>query len=144
MSHRKEQLASALHRAVQAVITRGLNDPRIRGMISVTRVQVSEDKRNATIYISVMPADKAELTMHGLKAAGTHIRRGAGEIIDAFRMPEFTFKLDKQFQKQAVTLAAIAKVRDEDPPADAPPADPDGTEVSGEAGESSDSGDITP
>ncbi len=134
MSHRKEQLESALHRAVQTVITRGLNDPRIRGMISVTRVKVSEDKRDATIFISVMPADKAELTMHGLKAATTHIRRGAGEIIDAFRMPQFTFKLDKQFQKQAVTLAAIAKARDEAPPADAPPAEPDAAERTDETG----------
>lgn len=122
MSHRKEQLASALHRAVQTVLTRGLNDPRVRGMISVTRVQVSDDKRNATIFISVMPADKADLTLHGVKAAATYIRREAGEIIDAFRMPEFTFKLDRQFQKQAETLAAIAKARAENPPAndDAP------------------------
>ncbi len=116
MSHRKEQLESALHRSVQTVITRGLNDPRIRGMISVTRVQVSEDRRDATIFVSVMPADKAELTLHGIKAATTHIRREAGELIDAFRMPQFTFKLDKQFQKQAETLAAIAKSRSEDPP----------------------------
>lgn len=118
MSHRKEQLASALHRAVQTVISRGLNDPRVRGLITVTRVQVSEDKRNATIFVSVMPADRADLTLHGLKAAAVHIRRESGEIIDAFRMPEFAFKLDKQFQKQAEALAAIAKARtdEEDAP----------------------------
>jgi ribosome-binding factor A len=121
VSHRKEQLASAIHRAVQAVISRGLNDPRVRGLITVTRVNVSEDKRNATIYVSVMPADKADLTIHGLKAAAVHIRRQAGEIIDAFRMPEFAFKHDKQFQKQAEALAAIAKARAEEESADTPP-----------------------
>lgn len=122
MSHRKEQLASAIHRAVQTVISRGLNDPRVRGMISVTRVSVSEDKRNATIFISVMPAEHADLTMHGLKAAGTHIRREVGEIVDVFKLPVFTFKHDKQFQKQAEALAAIAKARAEsdDQPADTP------------------------
>lgn len=114
MSHRKEQLASAIHRATQAVISRGLNDPRIRGLITVTRVNVSEDKRNATVYVSVMPSDKADLTLHGLKAGATHIRRQVGEIIDAFRMPVFAFKLDKQFQKQSETLAAIARARVED------------------------------
>lgn len=113
MSHRVEQLASSLHRAVQTVLSKGLNDPRVQGMISVTRVTVSEDKRNATVYISVMPADKADLTMHGLRAAATHIRRSAGEIIDAHRLPELAFKLDKQFQKQAEALAAIARARAE-------------------------------
>lgn len=113
MSHRVEQLASALHRAVQTVLSKGLNDPRVQGMISVTRVTVSDDKRNATVFVSVMPAEKADLTMHGLKAAATHIRRAAGEIIDAQRLPELAFKLDKQFQKQAEALAAIARARAE-------------------------------
>ena len=113
MSHRVEQLASALHRAVQTVLSKGLNDPRVQGMISVTRVTVSDDKRNATVFVSVMPAEKADLTMHGLKAAATHVRRAAGEIIDAQRLPELAFKLDKQFQKQAEALAAIARARAE-------------------------------
>lgn len=122
MSHRVEQLASALHRAVQAVLSKGLNDPRVQGMISVTKVTVSADKRNATVFVSVMPSEKADLTMHGLRAAAPHIRRSAGEIIDAFRLPEITFKLDKQFQKQAEALAAIARVRAEleDTPTTAP------------------------
>ena len=43
MSRHQDQLASELRFAVQSVIDRGLNDPRISGMITVTGVRLSDD-----------------------------------------------------------------------------------------------------
>ena len=40
MPRRPDQVASLIQRAVQAVLGRGLGDPRIRGLVSVTKVRL--------------------------------------------------------------------------------------------------------
>ena len=41
MTQRTDQVASTLKRATQMVLTRGLSDPRVQGIITVTRVYAS-------------------------------------------------------------------------------------------------------
>lgn len=113
MSRRTEQMASTLLRALQEIITRGLQDPRVSGLITVTGLRVSEDKREATVMVSVLPADRQELTMHGLRAAVPHIRHQLGEMVDMRNTPNLSFKLDGSLKKQAGVIAAMSKVSEE-------------------------------
>lgn len=113
MSRRTEQMASTLLRALQEIITRGLQDPRVSGLITVTGLRVSEDKREATVMVSVLPADRQELTMHGLRAAVPHIRHQLGEMVDMRNTPNLSFKLDGSLKKQAGVIAALSKVSEE-------------------------------
>lgn len=108
MTRRAEQVSSVIQRAVQQVLSGGLSDPRIAGLITVTSVNVSPDLATAVISVSVLPEEKQDLTLHGLRAASTFIRREAGEIIDSRKLPEFVFKLDKALKKQAEVLGALA------------------------------------
>jgi len=121
-SQRTKRVAAELHRAVQNVISRGLQDPRARGLITVTAVEVSGDLRDATIRVSVLPHDGEDLTLHALKDAARHIRREAGDKIALARAPELHFKLDHAMRKQAEVVQAIARDRRERP---APPQDAD-------------------
>jgi ribosome-binding factor A len=107
---RPEQLAAILRDAIQARIDRGLADPRIQGMITVTGVQVARDLKSATVLISVMPHTKQDLTLHGLTSASRHIRREVGDEVSLHQMPELAFKLDRSLEKQAGVLDAIARV----------------------------------
>ena len=115
---RTQQVAGEVRRAVQEVISKGLSDPRVRGMITVTEVTLSDDLRTATLMVSVMPEEHEQLTMHGLRAASRYIRREAGELVAMARLPELVFKGDKRFKRQASVLDAIAKARKELPDAD--------------------------
>jgi ribosome-binding factor A len=110
MSHRKEQVASNIQRAVQQVLGRGLADPRIRGLVTVTEVRVPPDLKTATIMISVLPEERQELTLRGIQDAARHIRHEVGDIIDMRQMPEFHFKLDLSLKRQAEAMGAIAKI----------------------------------
>jgi ribosome-binding factor A len=109
MSHRNEQLGSEIAKAVQASLARGLNDPRIRGMITVTRVEVTEDRRNAKIYVSVMPDEHIDLTIHGLKAATGHIRKQAMNRVRSRFFPAIEFRHDAALKEQQAVLSAIAR-----------------------------------
>ena len=75
MSHRREQIGSTLEREIQAVLARGLNDPRIRGLVTVTGVEVTSDLKHARVLISVLPEEHEALTLHGLRAASGRLGR---------------------------------------------------------------------
>lgn len=113
MSKRTAQISDELRRVIQEIIARGLSDPRIAGLITVTRVKVSEDLRSASVGISVFPAEKEALTMHGLRAASRHIRRRAGDMMAMNRVPELDFEVDPSVREQGDVLRAIARAREE-------------------------------
>lgn len=116
MTHRREQLESALRRAVGGVLAEGLADPRVRGLITVTDVSVTEDRRRATVGISVLPDEQAELTLHGLRAAAGHIQTEVGKRLRARSLPELVFRLDDSIKKQAALLSEIRHAVETDRP----------------------------
>ena len=107
MSQHSNQIESVLRRAVQDVLMRGLNDPRVRGLISVTKVEVSSDYADATIWCSVLPEEHGPLSIRGIESAANWIRREAAEKVRLRRMPRLRFKLDGTLKKQADVMAAI-------------------------------------
>lgn len=60
-----------------------LKDPRVRGLISITRVDTTADLRYCKVYVSSL--DKGDETgmIRGLKSASGYLRRGAGPADDA-------------------------------------------------------------
>jgi ribosome-binding factor A len=114
MTQRTDQVASTLKRATQEVLSRGLADPRVQGLITVTRVDVSADLANATLYCTVTPHDHEELSMHGLKSAAKWVRRQVADKVRFRRMPQFRFQIDEQLLKQQEVLASIAEAMQED------------------------------
>lgn len=114
MTQRTDQVASTLQKATQDVLSRGLADPRVHGLITVTRVEVSADLSNATFFCSVTPHEHKKLSMHGLKSASTWVRRQVADKVRFRRMPKFTFKLDEQLLRQQEVLASIAEANQED------------------------------
>ena len=113
MSKRVEQVESTLLRALQEEIARGLHDPRVSGLITVTGVDVSPDLKNATVLVSVLPDHKLDLTLHALRAASRHLRRRIGERVAMHEVPELTFKADESIKKQSEILSAFAKIQQE-------------------------------
>ncbi|MCP3902310.1 MAG: 30S ribosome-binding factor RbfA [Planctomycetes bacterium] len=128
MSHHGDQIESVLCRALQEVLSRGLNDPRVRGLISVTGITLSVDKRDATVMISVLPAERGSSTLHGLKHAAQHLRTEVGKRVRLRRMPRLEFKLDRSLKVEADVLAAIDRAVEADRERTATPEDADGTE----------------
>jgi ribosome-binding factor A len=110
MSRRLEQVASTLKRAIQEVLARGLSDPRIGGMVTVTNVVVSEDLASATVRVSVMPHDRENLTLHGLQDAAAHIRRKVGDLVSLRRVPQLLFKADQAARREAEVVEALSRV----------------------------------
>lgn len=112
-AHKLERLAASIERAVREVLSRGLADDRIRGLITVTGVKVLGDLTEAIINVSVLPEDKEELTLHGLNSAASHVRHEVGELIETRQLPKFRFRLDRSLKMQASVLAALEAAKDD-------------------------------
>ncbi len=113
MTRRVEQVSKTLQRAIQEQLERGLSDPRIRGVITVTQVKVSPDLRVAKALVSITPEKHESLTMHGLRSAARHIRRRVGDHVAMARVPELNFELDRSLKTQRQVLEAIAQAKAE-------------------------------
>jgi len=111
MATHAEQVASVIRRSVQEMLTRGLNDPRIQGLISVTNVKVTDDLTEAWISVSVMPEERGRTTIKGLHNATGHIRGHIGRALRRRRIPRIHFRLDDSLKKQARIHDAINRAQ---------------------------------
>ena len=117
MSHRRQQLESTLQREISKVISAGLADPRVSGLISVTGVKITPDGQLAIISISVLPEERQTTVLHGLRHATRHVHAAVGEKVRTRNLPKFRFELDTSLKKQAAVLDAIRQAAAELPPA---------------------------
>jgi len=101
------QVAGEIRRAVQAEIARGLNDPRVQGLVSVTDVELTPDLAQARIKVSVLPEQKASLTLSGLRAAAGFLRRRVMDETRIGRVPTLVFEVDERFKREAALDSAI-------------------------------------
>ncbi len=107
VSHRKQQIESTLKRLVSRVLSRGLSDPRITGLVSVTQVDVAPDGHEATIYVSVLPEKDQSRTIHGLSHAAGYISSIVRKEVAMRTVPHLRFCLDESLKKQASVFEAI-------------------------------------
>ena len=114
MSHRKEQIGSSLKRAIANVLQRQLQDPRVSGLVSITKVDVAPDQRRAHIYVSVMPERFESRTVRGLNAAVGFIQSKVASAVRLRSMPDLEFHLDSSLKNEAQTLEAIRGAVDKD------------------------------
>lgn len=91
-------------------IMRDLKDPRIKGMLSIVRVEVTNDLSLAKIYISAIEGmETAKGSVKGLTAASGYIRRELGERLHIRKTPELKFIADNSIEHGM----EISKILDE-------------------------------
>lgn len=113
MKRRTLQVASTIEKAVAEVLARGLADPRIRGMITVTGIDVTDDFSLARISVTIMPEEHEAITMHALKAAAGFIRREAMKHVQLREMPHLSFEVDTGLKNQAKVFELLNRAAEE-------------------------------
>ena len=111
-TRRQEKVARIVKEAINNAITQHLSDPRIQGLVSITRVEMAADLRSANVYISVLGKD--ETAQNKTFAAIVHAKSRiqsliSGEIQGKF-CPVLHFHNDDKFKKTIETIKLIEKV----------------------------------
>ena len=80
---------------------RGLKDPRVQQMLSITAVDTAADLRTAKVYVSVFDKEKSAEVLKGLKSAAGYLRRHIGAALQLRHTPELIFIEDHSIENGA-------------------------------------------
>lgn len=91
---RSERVRELLQEEMAAIIQREVKDPRI-GFVTITRVELSDNLRNARIFISPMGSEEEQKrTYKGICNAAPFIRSRLGKRMRIKFLPELSFSWD--------------------------------------------------
>ena len=112
--YRIDRISEDIKREIIAII-RDLKDPRIKGMLTVVKVDVSNDLSYAKVYVSAVEGiEVARESVKGLKAASGYIRRclGASSVLHLRKIPELKFIADDSIEKGMELFDKLRDVED--------------------------------
>jgi len=105
-SHRSLRLAEAIRETVASAILFKVSDPRV-GRVTVLRVEVSGDLRQATAYVSLMGTDAEQRrSMAGLRAATGYLQAQVAARLQIKFTPVLVFKRDDSV-KRSVDMSRL-------------------------------------
>ena len=105
-SNRIGRINEEIQRELAALIP-ALKDPRVHGLVSVTRVDTTADLRYAQVYISVLDKSDVKDVIRGLKSAGGYLRRELGRALSLRYTPELVFQADDSIDRGAHILKIL-------------------------------------
>ena len=104
--HRQGRMGEEIRKIISDLLFKGLKDPRLSAMISITAVEVTSDGSYATVYLSVLgmnsdpekAAAQQQDTLDALASAKGFIRKEIGRQIKLRHVPDLIFKIDKSLE----------------------------------------------
>jgi ribosome-binding factor A len=112
---RQEKVAEAIQHEVGQMLIRGLKDPRIGALVTITGAKVSPDLREAWVYYAVHgDARVRQDTAVGLEAAKGFIRREIGKAVRLRNSPELHFVVDESIDRGERIELLLKQVHEQD------------------------------
>lgn len=109
-SNRINRINDEIQRELSSQL-RTLKDPRVSqvGMVSITRVDTTNDLRYAKVYVSVLDKAQEKDVLKGLKSASGYLRRELGQALQLRYTPELQFIGDDSIQHGARILELLRR-----------------------------------
>ena len=95
---RLERINEEYKKELSQIISYELKNPNVTGMISVTKVKVTNDLKFAKVYVSIMSSKNLKQTLAGLKQSSGFIRSQLARRVNLRNTPEIIFELDDSLE----------------------------------------------
>lgn len=83
-------------------IMRSLKDPRITGLLSIVKMDLSNDMSHCRVFVSSMDGlEAAQSAVKGLASASGYIKRELNSRMKLRKLPEFKFIADDSIEHSA-------------------------------------------
>lgn len=115
MTIRIQKIESTLTRALSRILSQDIADPRVGGLVSITRVQVSPDLHDAQVFVSVVPEKAGGRAVHALREAAGYVHGRLCKAVELKRVPRLDFRLDESLKRQSEVLGLMQKARERSP-----------------------------
>jgi len=107
-------LGSTIQRELADIIMRDLQDPRLIGFPSITRVKVSPDLSIADVFITVMGTEGQQTAaLNALKHSAGMMRSRLTKSLTLRQAPFLKFHIDEALKKEIAVLDLIRKANEE-------------------------------
>lgn len=83
---------------ISNIINYDLKNPNVTGLISVTKVKVTNDLKFAKVSVSILNSKNIKETLAGLKKSSGYIRTELAKRINLRNTPEIIFELDDSLE----------------------------------------------
>lgn len=114
MSRRTEMLGSTIQRELAEMIMRDLQDPRLTGFPSITRVKVSQDLSMADVYMTIMGTEGQQTAaLNALKHSAGLMRAKLTKALTLHQAPFLRFHIDEGLKREIAVLDLIRKANQE-------------------------------
>ncbi len=80
------------------IISYELKNPNVTGLISVTKVKVTNDLKIAKVYVSILNSKNRKETIAGLKKSSGFIRSELARKVNLRNTPQLVFELDDSLE----------------------------------------------
>lgn len=111
-AYRRERVASVIRDIVSEAIAHRLHDPRIEPLTTVTRVEVTRDLLNASVFLTVRGSDADEhKTITAIQHAAGYLQRLVAQGLSLRQCPEIRFEIDLAAKGAQETLRILAENR---------------------------------
>jgi ribosome-binding factor A len=107
---RSVRVGDQMKQEIADILMRKIKDPRI-GFVTVTDVELSDDLRNAKVFVSIYGGDKEE-TFKGLKSAAPFIRSELGRRMTMRCVPEILFRYDSTVEQGAHIMELLHEIEE--------------------------------
>ena len=119
MSRRLEKISRTIRDVVSDAIQNQLSDPRIKGLVSVTHIDLAADMSLAKVYLSIIGTDSnnQQLSCKAISNASGFIRTKLASVLTTRNCPALEFHLDDSLKKGfeiTQLLDKLAAERNED------------------------------
>ena len=113
MSERILRVNSEIQKAISSIIATELKNPVIKGLITVTKVDTTNDLDQSKIYLSIFEEQTREDVFNAIKHSAGFIRRELARMVDLRKVPFLTFYLDDSYDYGQKIEEAINKINQE-------------------------------
>ncbi len=110
MAHERRiaRIASRIREEVAELFLRDLKDPRMKGLISITRVKVARDLGHARVLYTVLGSANDRSTVSKfIKSAQPFVQRAIAQSLKLRVAPIVEFTYDDSIEKQAAVSKLI-------------------------------------
>ena len=96
------------------IIMHELDDPRLIGLPSITRVKVSDDLSIADVYVTIMGTEgKQTAALNALRHSAGMMRSRLAEMMELRQVPYLKFHIDENLKKEREVLELLKKIEEE-------------------------------
>jgi ribosome-binding factor A len=119
---RPARVAEEFRHELGNVLARGIKDPRVTGLVTVTGAKMAPDLKEITVYVSIH-AEQAERerTLEGLRAAATWLQREVSRNMKLRYTPHLRFVYDESVARGDRIERLLREARAQGEPAAPPP-----------------------